>query len=106
MAHLVTLLPWLVVGALVGLAAALLSRERAGDGLITHVAVGIAAALLTGGWLAPRLGIPVGRPVAQVLGALGLSLFGAVIAAAVVQWLLHLNDAHPRDDHPSQEARP
>lgn len=92
------LLAWFVVGLVVGAVAAALARGPSDDGLFSHVVVGIAAALLVGGWLAPRLGIPVGRPMAFVLGALGLSLFGAVAAAWAVQSWRHRGEVRSPPD--------
>ncbi len=87
LASLVPLAPWLLIGLLVGCAAALLARGPEGRGLFGNIVAGIAAALLCGGWLAPRVGLPVGNGIAFVLGALGVSLFGAVAAAWGVQAL-------------------
>lgn len=92
------LLAWFVVGLVVGTAAALLARGPSDEGLFLHVVVGVAAALLMGGWLAPRLGLPVGRPLAFLLGGLGLSLFGAVAAAWAIQSWRQRGEAHPPAD--------
>lgn len=84
---MIPLLLWFVVGAVVGTVAMLLARGDEAQGLFGNIVAGIAAALLAGGWLAPRIGWSVGRPLPFVLGALGLSLFGAVAAAWVVQFV-------------------
>jgi uncharacterized membrane protein YeaQ/YmgE (transglycosylase-associated protein family) len=85
---MIPLLLWFVVGAVVGTVAALLVRDSASsDGLFGHIVVGIAVAIATGGWVAHRIGFPVQNPVAFLLGALAFSLFGAVAAAWLVQFL-------------------
>jgi uncharacterized membrane protein YeaQ/YmgE (transglycosylase-associated protein family) len=75
---------WLVVGGLLGWVASLIMNRDASQGIILNVVVGIVGALL-GGWLiSPLVGVPTINQDAFSLGALGVSLLGAIILLAIV----------------------
>ncbi len=73
-----------VVGVLIGWVASMIMRTDGQQGLILNVVVGIVGAAL-GGWLiAPMVGVPTNNQDAFSLGALAVSLMGAIILLAVV----------------------
>ncbi len=75
---------WLVVGGVIGWLASLMMRTDAQQGVILNIVVGIVGALL-GGWLiSPLVGLPTINQNAFSLGAMAVSLVGAVILLAIV----------------------
>ena len=75
---------WLIVGGVIGWIASLIMRTDAQQGVVLNIVVGIIGAAL-GGWLiSPLLGIPTINQDAFSLGALVVSLIGAVILLAIV----------------------
>ena len=75
---------WLVVGGLIGWVASMIMKTNAQQGIILNIVVGIVGALL-GGWLiSPLVGIPTINQNAFSLGAMGVSLVGAIILLAIV----------------------
>ena len=75
---------WLVVGGLIGWVASMIMRTNGQQGLILNVIVGIVGAFL-GGWLiSPMVGVPTINQDAFSVGALLVSLVGAIILFAVV----------------------
>lgn len=75
---------WLIVGGLLGWVASKIMNTDAQQGVILNIVVGIAGALL-GGWLiSPLVGLPTINQSAFSIGALGVSLVGAVILLAIV----------------------
>lgn len=75
---------WLIVGGVVGWLASLIMRTDGQQGIFLNVIVGIVGAAL-GGWLiSPLLGMPTINQDAFSLGALVVSLIGAVILLAIV----------------------
>lgn len=75
---------WLVVGGLIGWVASMIMKTDAQQGMILNVVVGIVGAFL-GGWLiSPLLGVPTINQNAFSIGALLVSLLGAVILLAIV----------------------
>ena len=78
------LLVWLVVGGVIGWLASMIMRTDARQGVLLNVVVGIIGAML-GGWLiSPQLGVGTINQSNFSLGALGVSLVGAVILLAIV----------------------
>ena len=75
---------WLVVGGLIGWVASMIMRTNGQQGIILNVIVGIVGAFL-GGWLiSPMVGVPTINQDAFSVGALLVSLVGAIILLAVV----------------------
>ena len=75
---------WLFVGGILGWVASLIMRTDAQQGLFLNVVVGVIGAML-GGWLiSPLLGVGTINQSQFSLGALSVSLGGAVILLAVV----------------------
>ncbi|MCW7536301.1 GlsB/YeaQ/YmgE family stress response membrane protein [Aquabacterium sp. A7-Y] len=75
---------WLVVGGVIGWIASMIMRTDAQQGVILNIVVGIVGAAL-GGWLiSPLVGVPSINQDAFSLGAMLVSLVGAVVLLAVV----------------------
>lgn len=75
---------WLVVGGLIGWVASMVMKTDAQQGLILNIIVGIVGAFL-GGWLiSPLVGVPSINQNAFSVGAMAVSLVGAIILLAVV----------------------
>jgi uncharacterized membrane protein YeaQ/YmgE (transglycosylase-associated protein family) len=78
------LIIWLVVGGVIGWLASLIMHTDHKQGLFLNVVVGIVGALL-GGWLiSPLVGLPTINQGAFSIGALLVSLVGAVILLLLV----------------------
>ena len=75
---------WLVVGGLIGWVASMIMRTDGQQGIFLNIIVGIIGAFL-GGWLiSPLVGVPTINQNAFSVGALVVSLLGAVILLAIV----------------------
>ena len=75
---------WLVVGGLIGWVASMVMKTDAQQGVILNIVVGIVGAFL-GGWLiSPLVGVPSINQDAFSIGAMAVSLVGAIILLAVV----------------------
>jgi len=75
---------WLVVGGLIGWVASMIMRTDGQQGIFLNIIVGIVGAFL-GGWLiSPLVGVPTINQSAFSVGALVVSLLGAVILLAIV----------------------
>jgi len=75
---------WLVVGGIVGWLASLLMHTDARQGIFLNVIVGIVGAALAGFFISPMLGLPTINQGVFSIGALLISLVGAVILLAIV----------------------
>ena len=82
---LVTIIAWIVLGAIAGWIAGLLVRGDEGLGVIGHIVLGIVGALV-GGFLANALGFGSGREGGDVvnLQSIIVAIIGAVIVVLVV----------------------
>lgn len=84
---MINLIVWLVVGGVIGWIASMIMRTDARQGLLLNVVVGIVGAAL-GGWLvSPLLGVPTINQGVFSIGALVVSLVGAVVLLALVNVL-------------------
>jgi uncharacterized membrane protein YeaQ/YmgE (transglycosylase-associated protein family) len=81
---MINLIVWLVVGGIIGWIASMLMRTDAQQGVFLNVIVGIIGAALAGFVISPLLGIPTINQNTFSLGALLVSLLGAVILLAIV----------------------
>ena len=75
---------WLVVGGLVGWVASLVMRTDAQQGVFLNVIVGIVGAVIAGWFISPLVGVATINQDALSIGAIVVSLIGAVILLAVV----------------------
>ncbi len=84
---MINFIVWLIVGGIIGWLASLVMRTDAQQGAFLNVVVGIVGAAI-GGWLiSPLLGMPTINQNAFSLGAMLVSLIGAVILLAIVNLL-------------------
>jgi uncharacterized membrane protein YeaQ/YmgE (transglycosylase-associated protein family) len=75
---------WLVVGGLIGWVASMIMRTDGQQGVFLNVVVGIVGAALGGWFISPMVGIPTINQDVFSMGALLVSLIGAVILLAIV----------------------
>ena len=75
---------WLVVGGLIGWVASMVMKTDAQQGIVLNVIVGIVGAFLGGLLISPRVGVPSINQNAFSLGAMLVSLVGAIILLAIV----------------------
>jgi len=76
---------WIVVGGIIGWVASKIMNTDAQQGIFLNIVVGIVGAFL-GGWLiSPLVGVPTINQNAFSIGALIVSLIGAVILLAIVK---------------------
>ncbi len=75
---------WLVVGGLIGWVASMIMRTDGQQGVILNVVVGIVGAFLGGWFISPLVGVGTINQGAFSVGALVVSLIGAIILLAIV----------------------
>lgn len=78
---------WLVVGGLIGWVASMVMRTDAQQGVILNVVVGIIGAAIGGWLLSPLFGVPSINQNTFSVGALLVSLLGAIVLLAIVNLL-------------------
>ena len=85
---LVTIIAWIVLGAIAGLIAGMLVKGDERWGMIGHIVLGIVGALV-GGFIANALGFGSGREGGDVvnLQSIIVAIIGAVIVVFVVNML-------------------
>lgn len=81
---MINLIVWLVIGGLIGWVASMLMRTDGQQGMFLNVVVGIVGAALGGWFISPIVGVPSINQGAFSVGALIVSLLGAVILLAIV----------------------
>jgi len=75
---------WIVIGGLIGWVASMIMKTDGQQGSLLNIVVGIVGAFL-GGWLiSPLVGVGTINQGAFSIGALVVSLIGAIILLAVV----------------------
>lgn len=75
---------WLVVGGVLGWIASMIMRTNAQQGVFLNIVVGIVGAALAGFIISPLLGVPTINQNAFSLGAMVISLLGAIVLLAIV----------------------
>jgi uncharacterized membrane protein YeaQ/YmgE (transglycosylase-associated protein family) len=81
---MINFIVWLVVGGVIGWVASMIMRTNGQQGAILNVVVGIIGAAI-GGWvISPLVGVPTINQNAFSIGALLVSLVGAIILLAIV----------------------
>ena len=84
---MINFIVWLVIGGLIGWAASLVMRTDGQQGIFLNIVVGIVGAAL-GGWvISPLVGVGTINQGAFSVGALVVSLLGAIILLAIVNLL-------------------
>ena len=81
---MINLIIWLVVGGVIGWVASLIMRTDASQGIFLNVIVGIVGAAIAGLVVSPMVGLPTINQDAFSIGALLVSLLGAVVLLAIV----------------------
>lgn len=84
---MINLIVWLVVGGLIGWVASMIMRTDAQQGLFLNVVVGIVGSAIAGWVISPLVGIPTINQDAFSMGALVVSLLGAIVLLAIVNLL-------------------
>jgi uncharacterized membrane protein YeaQ/YmgE (transglycosylase-associated protein family) len=74
----------IIVGGVLGWLASIIMRTDAQQGILLNIVVGVVGALLAGLLLSPLFGVPPITSGAFSIGALLISLLGAVILLAIV----------------------
>ena len=77
---------WLVIGGLIGWVASIVMRTDGRQGLLLNVVVGIVGSLLGGWLLSPLVGVSTINQSNFSLAGLLVSLAGAVILLAIVNF--------------------
>ena len=81
---MINFIVWLVIGGIIGWIASMIMRTDGQQGIFLNIIVGIIGAAL-GGWvISPLVGVGTINQGAFSLGALLVSLLGAVILLAIV----------------------
>ena len=75
---------WLLVGGIIGWLASKVMNTDAQQGVILNVVVGIIGAFLGGMLISPLVGVPTINQNAFSIGAMLVSLLGAIILLAIV----------------------
>ena len=81
---MINLILWLVVGGVLGWIASMITGTDAQQGIFLNVIVGIVGAALAGLVISPLLGVPTINQNAFSIGALLISLVGAIVLLAIV----------------------
>ena len=76
----------IIIGGILGWIASKIMRTDAQQGIFLNIVVGIVGAMLAGFFLSPLLGIPSINAGDFSIGALLISLLGAVILLAIVNF--------------------
>ena len=77
---------WLVVGGIIGWIASKVMNTDAQQGVVLNVIVGIVGAFLGGMLISPLVGVPTINQDAFNIGAMLVSLVGAIILLAIVNF--------------------
>ena len=75
---------WLVMGGIIGWLASMIMKTDGQQGVVLNVVVGIVGAFLGGLLISPLVGVPTINQNAFSIGALLVSLLGAIILLAIV----------------------
>lgn len=77
---------WLIMGGVVGWIASIIMKTNAQQGIILNVVVGIVGAVLGGWFISPLVGVGTINSGALTLGSFVVSLLGAIILLAIVNF--------------------
>lgn len=77
---------WLFVGGIIGWLASKVMNTDAQQGIVLNIIVGIVGAFLGGLLISPLVGVPTINQDAFSMGALLVSLLGAIILLAIVNF--------------------
>lgn len=82
---MINLITWLVVGGVIGWIASMIMKTDAQQGIFLNIVVGIVGAALAGFLISPLIGVPSINDNAFSLGAMLVSLLGAILLLAIVR---------------------
>lgn len=83
--EMINLITWLVVGGVIGWIASLIMKTDAQQGIFLNIVVGIVGAALAGFLISPLIGVPSINDNVFSLGAMLISLLGAILLLAIVR---------------------
>jgi uncharacterized membrane protein YeaQ/YmgE (transglycosylase-associated protein family) len=78
---------WLIVGGVIGWLASIIMKTEAQQGIVLNIVVGVVGAVLGGWLLAPIFGTSTINQNSLSFGSIFVSLLGAVILLAVVNFI-------------------
>ena len=81
---MINIIVWLVVGGLIGWVASMIMRTDGQQGMFLNVIVGIVGAAIGGWFLSPLVGAGTINQGSFSVGALVVSLLGAIVLLAIV----------------------
>jgi uncharacterized membrane protein YeaQ/YmgE (transglycosylase-associated protein family) len=81
---MINIIIWLVVGGLIGWAASLIMRTDGQQGIFLNIVVGVIGAALGGWFISPLVGVGSINQGVFSVGALVVSLLGAIVLLAIV----------------------
>lgn len=84
---MINLIVFLIIGGLIGWIASMLMRTDGQQGVLLNIVVGIVGAALAGWLISPLVGIPAITDGSFSIGAMLVSLLGAVVLLAIVNML-------------------
>jgi uncharacterized membrane protein YeaQ/YmgE (transglycosylase-associated protein family) len=84
---MINLIIWLVIGGVIGWVASMIMRTDGQQGILLNVVVGIIGAALAGWVISPLVGVGTINQGSFSLGALVVSLLGAIVLLAIVNLL-------------------
>ena len=76
---------WIVVGGIIGWVASRIMRTDSQQGMLMNIVVGVVGAALAGWLISPLVGVPTINQGEFSVGALVVSLLGAIVLLAVVK---------------------
>lgn len=80
------LLIWLIVGGVIGWLASLVMKTDQQQGIVLNIVVGIVGAMLGGWFISPLVGVPTINQDVFSIASLGVSLIGAILLLAIVNF--------------------
>jgi uncharacterized membrane protein YeaQ/YmgE (transglycosylase-associated protein family) len=78
---------WLIVGGVIGWLASIIMKTDAQQGIVLNIVVGIVGAVLGGWLLAPIFGTSTINQNSLSFGSIFVSLLGAIILLAIVNFI-------------------
>jgi len=84
---MINFIVWLVIGGLIGWVASMIMRTDGQQGVFLNVIVGIVGAALGGWFISPLVGVGTINQGSFSMGALVVSLLGAIVLLAIVNLL-------------------
>jgi uncharacterized membrane protein YeaQ/YmgE (transglycosylase-associated protein family) len=81
---MINLIVWLIVGGVIGWITSMMMNTDAQQGIFLNIIVGIVGAALAGFIISPLVGVPSINQDTFSIGALLVSLVGAIILLAIV----------------------